>query len=156
MKKPASAFAAIVIVSLSACTPAEKKTVLECKVKTGEGSMVTVTLDERIAFDKSLSCIKTEFLTGATACAPNGGFGLSGAGGNADVSAIALNADGYASHEGSVTAYNVTAQEITFSGGKNSSSGGYSEEWKFVSNRNSGDAVLTRGTEATDYLCSGK
>lgn len=158
MTKKSTKLLGIIGLSLlaSACTSAEKKTVLECSVKGGEGPVVTIALDDRTAFEKSLSCIQADFLSGMTPCAPNGGFGLSGAAGKVDLSAITDTADGYVSHEGSVTSYSITAEEIQFSGGKNSAGAGYKEDWKFLANRNSGAAVLTRGSESTDYACRGK
>ena len=137
---------------LLATTPASAKTSILCKAA-GRADVV-ITLQDRRAFNRSLDCIRGEFIADMTPCAPDGGYGLSAPTGSAALVGLAMRWQDYGGHHGAVVGHSTSAESIHFDGGFMGSEG-MKLEWGFDVNRLTGAGTLQEeGKPKVDYTCS--
>lgn len=144
----------IVILALAciAAAPSQARSLIQCK---GAGDDVVISLQERKAYGKTLSClIKATFVVDMTPCAPNNGFGLSAPTGAASLGKVVGRWQDYMDHNGGVVGFGENAATISFTGGF-VYSGEYKREWSFEVDRLSGGATLKQ-TDKKDlaYTCA--
>lgn len=135
---------------------ASAKDVIRCEARGVEP--ITITMDARKHAGASLHCISASFIYDMTPCAPSNGFGLSAPTGSAPLGPIVYRWQEYADHMGGVAA-NVTKEtQIVFAGGFNSPGSGYTEKWRFIVDRVTGEGKLyqtdDKKTTTKNYSCN--
>lgn len=147
----------VLLISLSAFhVTAIAKDVIRCE---GRGAdPITITMDARKSGNASLHCIAASFIYDLTACAPSNGFGLSAPTGSAPLGPIVYRWQDYADHMGGVASNVNKETQLAFAGGYNSPGSGYTEKWRFVVDRVSGEAKLFQTednkTTTKNYSCN--
>jgi hypothetical protein len=119
-------------------------------------SEVVVTLSEFKRFGHTFNCVKGEFVVNLSGCAPNGAFGLHAPTGSASLLAVVGRWQEYSNHLGGITSNYVTPTEVYFSGGFNSPSDGFKEEWSFRINRLTGEGALKSESNTVTYACESR
>jgi hypothetical protein len=134
------------------------KDVIRCE---GRGAdPITITMDARKNGNLTLHCISAKFIYDMTPCAPSNGFGLSAPTGSGALVDIVYRWQDYVDHLGGVTANRNKETELVFAGGFNSpgSGSGYTETWRFVIDRVTGDGKLyqteDKKTTIKKYSCN--
>lgn len=95
--------------------PASAKTSILCRA--AGRTDVIITLQARRAFNRSLDCIRGEFIVDMTPCAPDDGYGLSAPTGSAALIGPAMRWQDYGGHYGAVVGHSTSAESIHFDGG---------------------------------------
>ena len=120
-----------------------------------EARPVQITLDARQYQGRLLSCIDGPFVYDMTACAPNGGYGLSAPTGAGSLVAIVDRWQERGDHLGGATSYKRDAHDISFAGGYVNSRGIYEDKWSFTINRSTGVGLLKAPNEPNrTYRCT--
>lgn len=132
------------------------KDVIRCE---GRGAdPITITMDARKNGNLTLHCIAAKFIYDMTPCAPSNGFGLSAPTGSGALVDIVYRWQEFADHIGGVIANVNKETELTFAAGFNSPGSGYTEMWRFMVDRVTGEGLLfqteDKKTTIKNYSCS--
>ena len=132
------------------------KDVIRCE---GRGAdPITITMDARKNGNSTLHCISAKFIYDMTPCAPSNGFGLSAPTGSGALVDIVYRWQEYADHMGGVTGNINKETELAFAGGYNFPGSGYTEKWRFVIDRVTGEGKLyqteDKRTTTKNYSCN--
>ena len=123
---------------------------LQCTSNAGD--KITATFGATSFDEVPLNCIDGDFVTDMAGCSPEGGYGLLSPTGPAEIVQLAFRWQDYAAWVGGIANNYVTATKIRFSGGV-SKAEDYTENWHFLVDRPSGNAVLTWREQQTKYSC---
>lgn len=149
----ANVLAFFAIISASAANASE---LISCSPTFKRGDPVTISLNSKSKFGKSLSCIRTMAAEGET-CAPNGGTSLLFSTGLGSISRIFEHPNDTFGHAGPMISFFMSADRITFNGGNFNGRNAWTMNWSFVVNRISGLADLkadrTVGVPSGRYRC---
>ncbi|TIX92098.1 hypothetical protein BSK43_006800 [Rhizobium sp. P44RR-XXIV] len=122
---------------------------LLCK---GDGSdTVYVHLNSKKQFGHILNCVGGPFITDMTACAPDGGYGLSAPSGTAALVGVVMRPKDYQRHLGGVTGFTRQGDDVTFTGGVMGSNG-LQTSWTLKLDAE-GNAVVRDKAGSTPYKC---
>ena len=114
---------------------------------------MVITLDAGRFAGRSLNCIKGQFVSDMTPCAPSGGFGLSAPTGTAALVKIVDRWQDHVAHDGGVVGATVTPLAISFTGSFIFDTK-VDELWSFSVDRISGAGELKESDKAaTKYEC---
>lgn len=128
---------------------AEKPMHLLCK---GDGSdNIYVHLNSQKQFGHILSCVSGSFITDMTACAPDGGYGLSAPTGSAALVGVVMRPRDYQRHLGGVTGFTQQGDDVTFTGGLMGTNG-LQTSWTLKLDPE-GNAVVRDKAGSTPYKC---
>lgn len=143
---------AIIAIACLAAVPSHARSLIRCQ---GAGDDVVISLQERKAYGKTLSClIKATFVSDMEPCAPNNGFGLSAPTGSASLGRVVMRWQDYMNHMGGVVGFGENAATISFTGGFVYSAE-YKQEWSFEVDRLSGRATLKqKDKKDIGYACA--
>ncbi|OCI96869.1 hypothetical protein A6U86_14660 [Rhizobium sp. AC27/96] len=134
---------------MALAAPADKPMHLLCK---DDGSdTVYVHLNSRKQFGHVLNCVSGPFSTDMTACAPDGGYGLSAPTGTAALIGVVMRPKDYQRHLGGVTGFSRQGDDVTFTGGVMGSNG-LQTSWTLKLDAE-GNAVVRDKAGSTPYKC---
>lgn len=132
------------------------KDVIRCEGRCADP--ITITMDARKNGNSILHCISAKFIYDMTPCAPSNGFGLSAPTGSGALVDIVYRWQEYADHVGRITANVNKETELAFAAGYNSPGIGYTEMWRFMIDRVTGEGKLfqteDKKTTIKNYSCS--
>ena len=119
-------------------------------------SPVSISLKSQRYAGRDLSCISGSFVTGLTPCAPTKAFSLSAPTGPAAIVGVVDWWQDYAKHDGGVVGYFKSHTTIAFTGGFNTPSIGYKDDWSFTVDRHTRVGTLVRkGGPKVVFACAG-
>lgn len=104
---------------------------------------IVIEQDAETFGNHSLTCISGGgFVVDMTACAPDGGFGLSAPTGSANLVEVVMRWQDYGDHSGGVVAYSESASVMSFHAGFHYPGSGYQDAWRFEVSRLTGKGEL--------------
>ncbi len=144
-------FTAIALMAAAVPVRAEQ---IRC-VAQGE-SPVSISLKSQRYAGRDLSCISGSFVADLTPCAPLKAFSLSAPTGPAAIVGVVDRWQDYAKHDGGVVGYSKSHTTIAFTGGFNTPSSGYKDDWSFTVDRHTRVGTLNRKDRSKAvFSCSG-
>ncbi|NLR99845.1 hypothetical protein HGP17_23740 [Rhizobium sp. P38BS-XIX] len=112
---------------------------------------IDIRLNSTQKFGHTLSCISGPSVTGMTACAPNGGYGLSAPTGSTALVGAVMSAKEYQRHLGGVTSLSWKGEDVAFTGGFMGTNG-LQTAWTLKVDLG-GSAVFRDRQGSTPYTC---
>jgi len=147
--------AAVILLSFLAAThPAFGKTTILCSSPGSSDVVISINSAQYSGF--VLSCVRGNFISDMTPCAPENGYGLSAPTGDARLVGVVRDwhDPAYTTHSGGVIRFSADTSRYQFVGGFMWPSKGLEENWRFEVNRLSGSATLAqRGKASQNYSC---
>jgi hypothetical protein len=134
---------------MALAAPVDKPMHLLCKGDDTDN--LYVHLNSNKQFGHILSCVSGLFIVDMTACAPNGGYGLSAPTGSAALVSVVMRRQDYQRHLGGVTGFTRQGDDVTFTGGFMGSNG-LQTSWTLKLDPE-GNAVVRDKEGSTPYRC---
>lgn len=132
-------------------TSVQAKNIILCS--SAQNNKVIIEINSFKKWKKTFSCIKGDFVSDMSGCAPNGAFSLHAPTGSASMVSVVDRWQDYVDHLGAINSHFETKTAIHFSGGFNGDETGYTEEWAFDLDRLSGIGILKTDKGNTSYNC---